>query len=272
LPLQAQNLGVAYLVPKPGVRGWFGHGQSVALRNASFALQRGQTLGVVGESGSGKSTLALAALDLIPFKGELRVAGELWSRNAKENRRQRSQVQVVFQDPFSSLSPRMTVEQIVGEGLDVHSPGLPPEQRRARVLAALASVGLVNNDPGGELAAHALLQRYPHEFSGGQRQRLAIARALVVEPAVLVLDEPTSALDVTVQQQVLTLLQRLQRERSLSYLLITHDMAVIQAMAHQVLVLNGGNVVEAGAVQTLFEKPQHPYTMSLLRAAGFANA
>jgi microcin C transport system ATP-binding protein len=271
-PLQAHNLGVAYPVTKPGVRGWFSKGQSVALQGASFALQPGQTLGVVGESGSGKSTLALAALDLIAFSGDMRVAGAPWARNATENRRQRSRVQVVFQDPFSSLSPRMTVEQIMGEGLDVHAPGLLPAQRRERVLAALASVGLVSEGVEGAPAAHAVLQRYPHEFSGGQRQRLAIARALIVEPAVLVLDEPTSALDVTVQQQVLTLLQRLQRERHLSYLLITHDMDVIQAMAHDVMVLKGGAVVESGPVQTLLENPKHPYTMGLLTAAGLANA
>ena len=268
-PLQAHNLSVAYPVPKPGIRGWFGRGQSVALHGANFALSRGQTLGVVGESGSGKSTLALAALDLIAFTGDLQVAGQPWSREAKANRRQRSQVQVVFQDPFSSLSPRMTVEQIVGEGLVVHAPDLPPAERRARVLAALASVGLVNEGAEQAQASHALLQRYPHEFSGGQRQRLAIARALIVEPAVLVLDEPTSALDVTVQQQVLKLLQRLQRERQLSYLLITHDMDVIQAMAHQVLVLKGGEVVEAGTQAQVFAHPQHPYTRSLLAAAGY---
>ncbi|MGB4061935.1 MAG: dipeptide ABC transporter ATP-binding protein [Burkholderiaceae bacterium] len=268
-PLQAANLGVSYPVPKPGIRGWFGCGQSVALKAASFALQPGQTLGVVGESGSGKSTLALAALDLIAFTGDLRVAGQPWSRNAQANRRQRSQVQVVFQDPFSSLSPRMTVEQIVGEGLDVHAQGLPSAQRRERVLATLASVGLVDEGADHAQAAHALLQRYPHEFSGGQRQRLAIARALIVEPAVLVLDEPTSALDVTVQQQVLTLLQRLQRERQLSYLLITHDMDVIQAMAHQVLVLKGGEVVEQGGMASVFSAPRHAYTQALLAAAGY---
>jgi len=266
-PLQAQNLAVAYPVPRPGIRGWFSRGRSVALKGADFELLPGQTLGVVGESGSGKSTLALAALDLIAYTGDLRVAGQPWAREAQANRRQRSHVQVVFQDPFSSLSPRMTVEQIVGEGLDVHAPGLPPAQRRNRVLAALGSVGLVDESAVGAQAAHALLQRYPHEFSGGQRQRLAIARALIVEPAVLVLDEPTSALDVTVQQQVLTLLQRLQRERQLSYLLITHDMDVIQAMAHQVLVLKGGEVVEQGSREAVFSCPKHPYTLSLLAAS-----
>ena len=268
-PLQAQNLAVSYPVPQSGIRGWFRRSQAVALKAADFALQRGQTLAVVGESGSGKSTLALAALDLIAFTGELRVAGRPWARDAKANRLQRSQVQVVFQDPFSSLSPRMTVEQMVGEGLDVHAPGLSSVQRCERVLAVLESVGLCDPHLGDAQAARALLQRYPHEFSGGQRQRLAIARALIVEPAVLVLDEPTSALDVTVQQQVLTLLQRLQRERQLSYLLITHDMAVVHAMAHHVLVLHAGEVVETGPVTAVFDQPKHPVTAALLGAAGY---
>ena len=271
-PLLARHLAVSYPVPKPGLRGWFSRGQFVALKGADFALMPAQTLGVVGESGSGKSTLALAALDLIAFTGDLQVAGAPWARKAQDNRRQRSRVQVVFQDPFSSLSPRMTVEQIVGEGLDIHCPGLPPEGRRERVLAALSSVGLLEGGRSGAPSAQAMLQRYPHEFSGGQRQRLAIARALIVEPDVLVLDEPTSALDVTVQQQVLTLLQRLQRERQLSYLLITHDMDVIQAMAHQVLVLKNGEVVESGSQSDVFLRPQHPYTQALLAAAGHGAA
>jgi microcin C transport system ATP-binding protein len=168
-------------------------------------------------------------------------------------------VQVVFQDPFSSLSPRLTVEEIVGEGLLVHEPGLSAQARREFVLAALRDVGMALD---GDEAA--LLRRYPHEFSGGQRQRLAIARALIIKPDVLVLDEPTSALDVTIQKQVLGLLQRLQRERGLSYLLITHDVDVIRAMAHQVLVMKDGEVVESGACEQLFQAPQHDYTRQLL--------
>lgn len=267
-PLQAIGLSVAYPVTQPGIRGWFGRGQVVALKGTSFSLQRGQTLGVVGESGSGKSTLALAALDLIRFRGEVRVEGAPWSRVSATQRRQRSRVQVVFQDPFSSLSPRMTIEQIVEEGLAVHFPELSAEQRRERVLGALTSVGLLAEGSRLESASDALLQRYPHEFSGGQRQRIAIARALIVEPKVLVLDEPTSALDVTVQQQVLGLLQRLQRERQLSYLLITHDIDVIHAMAHHVLVLKNGEAVEQGSVADLFTNPRHPYTRTLLASVG----
>jgi microcin C transport system ATP-binding protein len=263
--LEAHGLRVSYPIPLPGIRGWFGSGRFVAVEGVDVEVAEGTTLGVVGESGSGKSTLALAALGLLPHEGDLTIAGSDWvsARKTQRERALRQQVQVVFQDPFSSLSPRMTVEQIVGEGLTVHEPTLGAGQRRERVIAVLADVGLVQ-DPG---QAGDWLQRYPHEFSGGQRQRLAIARALIVQPRLLVLDEPTSALDVTVQQQVLALLQRLQRERSLSYLLITHDIAVIRAMAHQVLVLKDGQVLERGDVDEVLQRPQHPYTQALVRAA-----
>jgi microcin C transport system ATP-binding protein len=262
--LQARQMRVSYPVPLPGLKGWFKKGAYVAVQGADLDLAPGQTLGVIGESGSGKSTLALAALGLLPHQGSLRVAGTDWAealRN-RQTRALRQRIQVVFQDPFSSLSPRMTIEQIVGEGLLVHEPLLPADQRRQRVVAALAEVGLVQ-DPS---QAGDWLQRYPHEFSGGQRQRLAIARALIVGPQVLVLDEPTSALDVTVQKQVLSLLQRLQRERGLSYLLITHDVDVIRAMAHHVLVMKDGEVVEQGPVQQVLQRPTHPYTRTLVQA------
>jgi microcin C transport system ATP-binding protein len=278
--LRGQGVSVAYPVRRPGWRAGWGHTFQDVLQPTDFALVAGQTLAVVGESGSGKSTLALAALNLLSgvarVTGQVRLDDQPWSIAALPLRRQRQRVQVVFQDPFSSLSPRMTIEHIVGEGLALHHPGLDASQRRWRVAQALAEVGLLpplaqvpNGAAPGALppAAQALLQRYPHQFSGGQRQRLAIARALVVDPAVLVLDEPTSALDVTVQKQVLTLLQRLQRERGLSYLLITHDMAVVQAMAHRVMVLQAGRVVESGTVQDVFERPQQPYSQRLIAAA-----
>jgi len=263
--LQMQDLRVSYPVPLAGWRGWFRKGEFVAVRSAHARVAAGRTLGVIGESGSGKSTLALAALGLLPFSGRLQVGSTDWRDAARQGntRALRQRVQVVFQDPFSSLSPRMTVEQIVGEGLWVHRPEWSAAQRRAQVEAALADVGLVA-DPA---QAGDWLQRYPHEFSGGQRQRLAIARALIVQPQLLVLDEPTSALDVTVQQQVLGLLQRLQRERGLSYLLITHDVDVIRAMAHDVLVMKAGEVVESGPCLSVLDAPQHPYTQELVQAA-----
>jgi microcin C transport system ATP-binding protein len=278
--MEAKGLRISYPTHLPGLRGWFKRGEFVAVQGADFALAPGQTLGVMGESGSGKSTLALAVLGLLPCQGQLSVAGARWGADAASNkalRKQiqvgadaasnkalRKQIQVVFQDPFSSLSPRLTVEEIVGEGLGVFEQQLLPEQRRQRVVQALHDVGL-DVDTAGSLTT--LLGRYPHEFSGGQRQRLAIARALIIQPQILVLDEPTSALDVTVQKQVLQLLQRLQRERGLSYLLITHDVAVIRAMAHTVMVMKSGQVVESGSVDGVLSHPNHAYTQILVSSA-----
>ena len=266
--VEVQQLSVRYATPLPGLRGWFRKGEFVAVKGADLRLLPHHTLGIVGESGSGKSTLAQAILGLLPSDGGLRINGQAWqapaTRNSPANQALRRSVQVVFQDPFSSLSPRLTVEEIVGEGLRVHAPESLPPERRQRVLQALADVGLT------ELQYPGLLQRYPHEFSGGQRQRLAIARALIVQPQVLVLDEPTSALDVTIQQQVLALLQRLQRERGLSYLLITHDVDVIRAMAHDVLVMKDGEVLEAGSVAQVLDAPRHPYTQRLVAASMLA--
>jgi microcin C transport system ATP-binding protein len=259
--LVGRGVRVVYPVPAPGLRGWFKPGEFVALQGADFDLPAGQTLGVIGESGSGKSTLALAALGLQACKGQLSINGQPWQGSARRDKPLRRVVQVVFQDPFSSLSPRRTVEEIVGEGLGVHHPGLDAAACRAQVLKTLAEVGLsVAQFPG-------LLARYPHEFSGGQRQRLALARALVVQPELLVLDEPTSALDVTIQQQILSLLQRLQRERGLSYLLITHDVEVVAAMAHQIVVLKEGAIVEAGPAQQVLTAPRSAYTRTLLASA-----
>ena len=263
--LHAKDLRVIYPVPIPGIRGWFKKGEFVAVKGASFDVMPGQTLGVVGESGSGKSTLALAALGLLPSVGELTVAGHHWNKSANSasgGRSLRKTMQVVFQDPFSSLSPRLTVEEIVGEGLLVHAPELSQQERRVQVVQALSEVGLI------QVQFPGLLDRYPHEFSGGQRQRMAIARALIVKPQLLVLDEPTSALDVTIQKQVLQLLQRLQRERALSYLLITHDVAVIRAMAHHVIVMRDAEILESGTVAQVFGAPENEYTRTLLEAAG----
>jgi microcin C transport system ATP-binding protein len=263
--MRAEGLRVAYPVALPGLRGWWRKGEFVAVKGADFSIPPGRTLGVVGESGSGKSTLALAALGLMPHRGVLQVVGTAWGRGgrgrAAADQAIRRAVQVVFQDPFSSLSPRLTVEEIVGEGLRVHEPRLAPAARRERVAQALADVGLT------EAQFPGLLMRYPHEFSGGQRQRLAVARALIVQPRLLILDEPTSALDVTIQKQVLGLLQRLQREKGLSYLLITHDVEVIRAMAHEVMVMKDGDIVESGPMRQVLDAPQHAYTRTLVAAA-----
>lgn len=262
--IAAEGLRVTYPTALPGIRGWFKKGEFAAVQAASFVLRRGQTLAVVGESGSGKSTLAQAVLGLLPSQGQLAIGGQPWqapaTRNSPANQALRRVVQVVFQDPFSALSPRLTVEAIVGEGLRVHAPQLTPAERRQRVLQALAEVDLHPD------AFPGLLERYPHEFSGGQRQRLAIARALILQPQVLVLDEPTSALDARIQKQVLALLQQLQRERGLAYLLITHDMDVVRATAHHVLVMKDGAVVEAGSADAVLDAPQHPYTQQLVQA------
>ncbi len=182
-----------------------------------------------------------------------------------ELRAMRKRMQVVFQDPFASLSPRLTVGQIVGEGLALHRPELSAAEREALVLQMLDEVGLSERHGVAQV-----LQRYPHEFSGGQRQRIAIARAVVLRPEVLVLDEPTSALDVSVQQQVLALLGELQRRYGISYLFISHDLAVVRAMSHRVLVMKGGDVVEQGEAQALFDAPQQAYTRELLAAAHLA--
>jgi len=258
--LRAHAVRVTYPVPRPGIRGWFSSAEFVAVDAVTLAVTAGQTLGVVGESGSGKSTLALAALGLLRFTGDMDVFGQHWHQGAASDLAIRKRMQVVFQDPFSSLSPRLTVEEIVGEGLRVHQAQLSATERQRRVIAALAEVGLTDTQFDG------LLQRYPHQFSGGQRQRIAIARALIVEPDILVLDEPTSALDVSMAQQILELLQNLQRQRGLSYLLISHDVAVVQAMAHAVIVMKEGQVVESGSVEEVLGNPQNAYTRMLLAA------
>jgi microcin C transport system ATP-binding protein len=262
----AKDLRVSYRTRLPGWQGWFKPGAFVAVDQVNFAIRQGETLGVLGESGSGKSTLALALLGLLPFEGQLQVMGQGWRHQHQADLPLRRVVQVVFQYPFSSLSPRMTIEDVVGEGLRVHQPGLSAQARQALVNQVLAEVGMSEREFPG------LLQRYPHEFSGGQRQRIAVARALVLQPQLLVLDEPTSALDVSIQKQLLQLLQTLQAERGLSYLLITHDMNVIHAMAHQVMVMKDGHVVEAGETQAVLAQPRHAYTQTLVQASAPAVA
>ncbi|PUE10563.1 ABC transporter ATP-binding protein [Limnohabitans sp. T6-20] len=262
--LRAQGLRVRYPMAVPGLRGWFKKDHFTAVQAANFQIDAGTTLGVMGESGSGKSSLAQAVLGLTPFDGDLSLGGQTWQNSPARDKALRQRVQVVFQDPYGSLSPRMTVGEIVSEGLRLHQPQATEAQIETRVLATLAEVGLSTAD------FPDLLSRYPHSFSGGQRQRMALARALVVDPDLLVLDEPTSALDVTVQKQILKLLQDLQKKRSIAYLLITHDIDVLRAMAHQVMVLKAGQIVEAGPAGRVLHEPGHVYTRSLLDA--FPNA
>jgi len=232
-------------------------GHVKAVNDASFTLRAGETLGVVGESGSGKTTLALAVMRLISSKGPILFDGEDISRyRSGAMRALRRQMQIVFQDPFGSLSPRMTVEEIIAEGLGVH--GVPTGGApRDAVAAIMDEVGL---DP-------ASMTRYPHEFSGGQRQRIAIARAMILHPRLVVLDEPTSALDMTVQVQIVDLLRKLQKDHGLAYLFISHDLRVVRAMSHQIMVLRQGDVLEYGPADQVFDAPQHDYTRALLAAA-----
>ncbi|MFM0649663.1 dipeptide ABC transporter ATP-binding protein [Paraburkholderia bryophila] len=258
--LEVQGLAVDYSMSAKGWRSLFGRSTFRAVQDVDLSVRRGETLGIVGESGSGKSTLAATVLGLQrPAAGAIHIDGlPLASlKTAKARRALYARMQVVFQDPFGSLSPRMTVEQIIGEGLVMHSPELDAKARRARIGGLLEEVGM---------PADAML-RYPHEFSGGQRQRIAIARALAVEPELLVLDEPTSALDVSIQKQVLNLLTNLQKKYKLSYLFITHDLAVMRAMAHRVIVMKSGRIVEAGDTLDVLHAPSHPYTQSLLASS-----
>ena len=259
----AQDVEVEFVARK----GWFGKDVFRAVRAATLELRVGETLGIVGESGSGKTTLGMALLALQPIaRGRVALEGtRIDDADRPTLRAMRRRMQVVFQDPFGSLSPRMTIEQIVGEGIELHFPELSREARRQRIVDMLSEVGLSEAQGIGNL-----LTRYPHEFSGGQRQRIAIARAVVLRPEVLVLDEPTSALDVSVQQQVLKLLGGLQAKYGMSYVFISHDLAVMRAMAHRVLVMKDGAIVEQGEAEALFAAPREAYTRELLAAAHLA--
>ncbi len=229
-----------------------------AVDGVSLAVREGQTVGVVGESGSGKTTLGLALLRLLECEGEIAYDGaRLDGMPARRLRPLRRALQIVFQDPYSSLSPRLSIGQIVEEGLKVHRIGGNEDGRRALILEVLREVGL---DPDA-------IDRYPHEFSGGQRQRVAIARALVLKPRFMVLDEPTSALDMSVQAQIVDHLRALQERHRFAYLFISHDLRVVRALASEVIVLKDGLVVEAGPAEQIFSAPQHPYTAALMAAA-----
>ncbi|MGN4151523.1 ABC transporter ATP-binding protein [Burkholderia gladioli] len=263
--LEVRDVAVDYRTAAKGLRSLFGKARFRAVHEVALTLRRGETIGIVGESGSGKSTLAATVLGLQqPAAGAIEIDGLPLAqvRGSRGKRELYGRMQVVFQDPFGSLSPRMTVEQIVGEGLALHRPDMTASARRGRIAALLDEVGL---------PAEAML-RYPHEFSGGQRQRIAIARALAVEPELLVLDEPTSALDVSIQKQVLKLLTNLQKKYRLSYLFITHDLAVMRAMAHRVIVMKAGRVVESGDALDVLNAPSHAYTQALLASSMLSTA
>lgn len=254
--LEAQDLAVHFPIQRGILRRTIGHVRAVD--GVSITVRRGETVGLVGESGSGKTTLGFALLGLARAEGRILFEGtDLLTLDRRAWRRMRARMQIVFQDPYGSLSPRMSVGEIVAEGLRVHARELSQGERMARVAAALEEVGL---------PAEAM-RRYPHEFSGGQRQRIAIARVLVLKPPLVVLDEPTSALDRSVQAQIVDLLRDLQRRYPVSFLFISHDLAVVRALAHRVVVMRNGKVVEQGEADAIFNAPRHPYTQALMQAA-----
>ncbi|AKS47350.1 microcin C transport system ATP-binding protein [Octadecabacter temperatus] len=252
---QAENLKIWFPLTSGLLRRTTGYVKAV--NDASFTVRAGETVGIVGESGSGKTTLALAMMRLIRSEGRIVFMGsELQGLADRQMRPLRSEMQIVFQDPYGSLSPRMTVEQIIAEGLTVHGTA-EGKNSREMVSDIMREVGL---DP-------VLMDRYPHEFSGGQRQRIAIARAMILRPKLVVLDEPTSALDMTVQVQIVELLRNLQQKYQLAYLFISHDLKVVRALSHKVMVMKRGDIVEAGDVDTVFDAPKETYTQELMKAA-----
>jgi microcin C transport system ATP-binding protein len=253
--VRTDNLRIWFPIQRGLLRRTVGHVKAV--NDASFAVREGETVGIVGESGSGKTTLALALMRLISSEGPVVFQGQnIQGWKSRQLSPLRRNMQIVFQDPFGSLSPRMTAEQVIAEGLGVHGVA-PGEDKRDLVAQMMHEVGL---DP-------AMMGRYPHEFSGGQRQRIAIARAMILRPRLLVLDEPTSALDMTVQVQIVDLLRVLQRRYKLGYLFISHDLRVVRALSHHVIVMKQGDVVESGPAAQVFDAPQSEYTRTLMAAA-----
>jgi peptide/nickel transport system ATP-binding protein/oligopeptide transport system ATP-binding protein len=254
--LQVDNLKVYF----PILGGVLRHkvGEVKAVDDVSFTVQRGQTVGLVGESGSGKTTVGRAIIRLVePTAGAISYDGKVISQlSPRAFRPYRKKIQVIFQDPYNSLNPRLSVFQIIGEALEIHFPRMTANDRREKVAGLLDKVGLKRDH----------LDRYPHEFSGGQRQRIGIARALAVDPEFIVCDEPVSALDVSVQAQIVNLLQDLQEELGLTYLFIAHDLAVVEHVSDYVLVMNAGRIVEAATAEAIYANPQHEYTRKLLSA------
>ena len=255
--LKVKDLKVWYPIKKGILKRVINHVKAVD--NISFELKQQKTIGIVGESGSGKTSLVMALLKLINSKGEIIIDNQLLSLLSKKNLRSlRKKIQIVFQDPFSSLSPRMTVEQIVSEGLDIHNTSLSKEEKIDKIKKVLDEVGLNFIE---------ISNRYPHEFSGGQRQRIAIARALILKPKILILDEPTSSLDVSIQNKILDLLNDLQNKYNLSYIFISHDIKTIKAVSDYIIVMKNGKIVEEGEKNIIFDYPQQQYTKKLLQAA-----
>ncbi|QIM64986.1 ABC transporter ATP-binding protein [Frederiksenia canicola] len=254
--ITADNISVDYVLK----RSLFGKPKKVfnAVKDISLHLKVGETLGIVGESGSGKSTLGRAIMQILEYRGKLQFNGQSFDTLSKaELKALKKDMQMVFQDPFNSLSPRLTVGEIIGEGLSVHYPNMSKEERRQKVMKMLEEVNL----------SPSMINRYPHEFSGGQRQRIAIARAIILEPKFVMLDEPTSALDRSTQITVIELLTNLQKKYGLSYIFISHDLAVVRALSDRVMVMSKGDVVESGDVNQIFENPQDPYTKRLIEAS-----
>lgn len=254
--MSTKNLKVYF----PIYRGIFRRvkGYVKAVDGITVNIKEGKTLGLVGESGSGKTSFGLAILRLVASKGSINFMGrEIQGLKSRELRSLRKEMQIIFQDPFASLNPRLTVGQIIEEGLRVHGRGIQQGGRNLLISRVLEEVGI---DPSVE-------NRYAHEFSGGQRQRIAIARALILKPRFLILDEPTSSLDVSIQAQIIELLKNLQKNHNLAYLFISHDLRVIRALSHEIVVIKEGNVVEQGPAETIFSHPEHPYTIALLNAA-----
>ena len=253
--LRTEKLRIWFPIQRGLLKRTVGHVKAV--NAATLSVREGETLGIVGESGSGKTTLALAIMRLIASEGPIVFQGQdIQGWKARRLRPLRRHMQIVFQDPYGSLSPRMSCAEVIAEGLSVHDVD-PGRDRREMVAEIMREVGL---DP-------AMMDRYPHEFSGGQRQRIAVARAMILRPRLVVLDEPTSALDMTVQVQIVELLRELQQRHRLAYLFISHDLKVVRALSHRVMVMKRGDVVESGSAEEIFEHPRDPYTQELLRAA-----
>ncbi|SLN51172.1 Oligopeptide transport ATP-binding protein OppF [Aquimixticola soesokkakensis] len=256
--LDVKDLRVTFEIHRDGDLPWAAPRKLRAVNGVDFSLLAGKTLGIVGESGCGKSTLARALIRMLPATGQVNWQGEtdLLQLTARQMLKYRADIQMIFQDPLASLNPRMTVGDIIAEPLRTHRPTMGGKERRARVKAAMERVGLLSNQ----------VNRYPHEFSGGQCQRIGIARALIVEPKLLICDEPVSALDVSIQAQVINLLDDLRRDLGLTIVFIAHDLSVVKHISDEVMVLYLGKMMERAPSDELFAHPQHPYTQALLSA------